>query len=352
MNIAFLVGGSIKGGGAERATSNLVNEMVISNHNIFLFTGIKGEDEYYLNPKVVRKVVFNHNFILDTLNLGKLLIYYKIDVAIGMGIYANLCACLLKKIIRTKIIISERNSPAHDLLSIKTKLLRFILYRFADGYVFQTKEAKEYYSQNIQRKSVVIHNPIKPDLPYKSNVNNKEIIAVGRLNKQKNYPFLIKSFAIFHKNHRDYILKIYGKGNELTLLQKLSKDLHIEDSVIFEGFCSNVHEAIKDSQLFVMSSDFEGMPNSLMEAMAMGFPVISTDCPCGGPRELIVDKENGILLKTTSENELANKITQLIENRELANKLSIKAKEIRNTHSVKKIVSLWFDFINRVCNCL
>lgn len=347
MNIAFLVGRSINGGGAERASVNLANETANSLNRVFVFSGPRAVDDYSLNHKVHRVIVFYQYYLMDCLRLIKAIKKNSIDVVIAMGIYASLCACLVRFFIDVKVIVSERNSPKHDLISWKSKLLRFLLYRLADGFVFQTKQAKEFYSKEIQKRSVVIHNPIKPNLPIKSILEKKEIVAVGRLEQQKNYPLLIEAFSLVHKNYPEFILKIYGRGKEEKRLSNIVNKLNLTDNVLFQGFSDDVHNKIKDAQIFVLSSSFEGMPNSLMEAMAMGFPVVSTDCPCGGPGELIINEVNGLLVQS-NPNDLAKALCKLIDSQKLRKSIGEKASCISKTHNVSLIANQWLKFIEQL----
>ncbi len=343
--IAFITQ-SLEGGGQERVTATLVNGLCEKDdYKVYLITGKASENEYSVNDKVTRIPVFNGNLVKDVISLRAVLNKKRIDVAVAMGIYANFVGCMSNIFQKTKIIISERNDPVHDRLSNKSKIFRFLFYRFADGYVFQTEQARSFYSKSIQRKGVIIPNPLKEGIPYKSDVCNKEIVAVGRLMPQKNYPNLIKAFSIVSKKHPDYILRIFGKGECENDLKMLCKKLNVADKVIFEGFCNNVHEQIKDSQIFVMSSDFEGMPNALMEAMAMGFPVVSTDCPCGGPASLIRNNENGILVEVNNYNDLASAICKLIDNSEFRKHLAVHAQTLKEKYSISLIMDKWRTLI-------
>lgn len=339
--IAFIII-ELKNGGAERVVANIANEYSTRKDCLFyLITGKRQEQDYPLNEQVNRQCILSGKLVEDVFELRKFLKRNKIDCAVGIDLYANWCVCLANYRIKTKMIISERNAPKHNFISKKSRLLIKLTYWRADAYVFQTQQAKDCYSKAIQKRGVVIHNPVKSDLPIKSNIESKKIVAVGRLNPQKNYPMLLKAFSLVHKEYPEYILQIYGQGEQKQCLESLIKQLKLDKNVVLCGYCEEVHNEIKDAEIFVMSSDCEGMPNSLMEAMAMGLSVICTDCPAGGPAELIEDGINGILTPVGDSNVMARKIKMLIEHNEVRNKLGKAAMEIRETHSIKNIIKQW-----------
>lgn len=330
-------------GGAERFAVNLANSLVKDENRVYLVTGPQGKDEYKLDPHVVRVPLIsnNKNLITDAVKIRSFCIEKKINTLIAINLFPNFVACLANVNLKTKVVITERNAPGYLKLSLKTRFLKKILYWMADQYVFQTEGAKNCYNKKIRNNSVVIQNPVKTGIPFKEKRDNKEIVAVGRLENQKNYPCLIEAFSLIHKTHPDFILRIFGEGTLKDELTNLCKEKGLIDVVVFEGFCFDIHDRIKQAQIYVLSSDFEGMPNSLMEAMAMGFPVISTDCPTGGPRELINDGENGFLVSVGDSIGLANKISYLIDNPCERERVAQQAMNIRNTHSEESIVAIW-----------
>lgn len=343
MKLLFVCEG-LTDGGAEHFTATMANYFCKADgYEVAFMTPPRQENEYPLNRLIRRYPVMRRGryLLADAAALKRIAHREKVSVVIGIGFYANLMVCLANIRMEAKAIISERNAPRQDQLSPLSRMLRFLCYRNADAYVFQTKQAKECYSKRIQSRAVVIHNPVAPDLPYRSGVCRHEIVAVGRLNKQKNYPLLLKAFREVSKRHPDYRLRIFGQGKLKGLLEREIEALHLSGKVCLEGFCLNVHEQIADSDLFVMSSDFEGMPNALLEAMAMGFPVISTDCPSGGPGEVICDGQNGILIGVGREKELEEAICFLIENPYKKTALGRNACAIRHTHSIEQIAAQW-----------
>ena len=340
MNIAILIN-SIAGGGSERFATILANGLSDRGYAVSLLTGPRQLDEFELNEKVNRVELFSHQqFPSSSIILHRYLNSQAIDVCIAIGIQANLTAALANIKLKTKIVLCERNAPKEDHLSWKSRLLRKLLYKRGDAFVFQTPDAQAYYSKSIQRKGVVIPNPVKEDLP-RSGVANKEIVAVGRLRPQKNYPLLLKAFSKVHHQHPDYQLRIFGKGNCLSQLEGLAHELDIREVVTFEGFRADVHQAMANSDIFVLSSDFEGLPNVLMEAMAMGFPVVSTDCPCGGPRMLIKNRDNGLLTKVGDADDLAKALSLLIEDPALKQKCASQASQIKDQYDLDKILLKW-----------
>ncbi|MCM1262986.1 MAG: glycosyltransferase [Butyrivibrio sp.] len=348
MRIAFVSEG-LAGGGSERQTVVIAGAFSTEDKDcVYLITGDEKEKEYTVPKKVKRLCVLkgNKTIVTDAVTLLKISKKHKIDVIIGMGIYANLLVSFVRLLGgKTRVVVSERSAPKYDNLSYKSKLLRKALYWRADGYVFQTNEERKYYSRKIQKKGIVIHNPVMNNLPYKTDKRNKEIVAIGRLMPEKNYSLLLNSFSIVCQKHSEYILRIFGVGVEEEKLKKLCSQLQIEKNVVFEGFQLDVHNKITDSDIYVISSDYEGMPNALMETMAMGFPVVATDCYGGGPRELIQDGVNGLLTPRGNVESMADRIIRLIEDEQLKISMGKHAMEIRETHSEQKIADMWKRYI-------
>lgn len=307
-------------GGAERVIAQLANYFTEQNVSCRIVTTDKREVIYPLDEKVKVVAIGKKS---DNKAIDRVLRYKKIrsviqenkpDVVLTMpedtGIYAILA------LIGTGIpvYVSERNNP-WVMPNVKiTRFLRKLAYPFAKGIIFQTEMAKSFFSEHIQKKGVVLQNPVDatriPE-PY-TGERKKVFAAVGRLELQKNFQMLIKAFSEFHKEEKDYQLIIYGEGKERTNLEKLIKQLNLEGSVSLPGRNKDVLNAINDSAAFILSSDYEGMPNALIEAMCMGMPVISTDCPSGGPRELIRNGENGLLIDVNDVEGMEKAMKQLV----------------------------------------
>lgn len=243
------------------------------------------------------------------------------------------------------IIVSERNDPRKNVTIVK-KIGRKFLYPLANKIVFQTEEAKNCFPENIRRKGHIIPNPINYNLPepYKGD-RKKEIVSFGRFVKQKNFKMAIDAFAKIHMEYPEYILTIYGKGDLKDEMIEYVKEKGLEKSIRFPGFEANIIDKIKKSGIYISSSEFEGISNSMLEAMAMGLPTVCTDCPVGGARMAIRNNENGILVPVGDTDAMYEGIKKIIEDSEFANKLSKNALNIRKELSIDRIIDMWINIM-------
>lgn len=260
---------------------------------------------------------------------------------------------LLAKDNSTKIIISERNDPSKFVNTKTTMAFIRRMYPKADAMVFQSPDAMQWYQENTNVKGRVIFNPIKPDLPERYvEERKKKIVNFCRISSQKNLTLLVNAFEIFSKEYPDYELYIYGdavgNGAEgyVDSVKETISHLNRQERIHILPAQNDIHNLIKDYAMFVSSSDFEGMSNSMLEAMAIGLPTICTDCPAGGARAIITDHENGILVPVNDEQAMADAMKEVADNPELAEKLSINGTKIREDLSVDKIVNQWMEIIN------
>ena len=343
-------------GGSERVISILSNNLVQENEISLLVYSDKNkayEFDKRINIFQTDKKVFKRSItvlINRIINAYKYIKKERPDVIITFLPYPSYIALLIKKIIKVKVIVCDRNDPKMEYSKRRSALLMNWLYPKADGFVFQTKEQQEYFSENIVKKSIIIYNPINPKFVNKGlNIKKeKTIITVGRLHCQKNHMLLIDAFIQINKKYPMYKLKIYGEGELKGELQEYIKNKKMQKNVILCGTTNNIQLELQKAEIFVLSSDYEGMPNSLIEAMACGVPVVATDCPCGGPKELITNRENGLLTKVKDMEELIEAIELLINNRELANKLGENSRKITDVLDLNKILLRWKKYISEV----
>lgn len=349
--ILFVVS-NISIGGAQRVTMILMDYFKKQGIEPILVAIGKSEGNYSFDDqyKVILLDQRGTFEILKTIKkMKKVFLDEKPDVIITMGVPTCIYSVLAVKGTKIPHIISERNDPRHFLGKKSTEKISRTLMRFAEGYVFQTEDAKNFYSQKIREKSCVISNPfIGKNLPQVVENKKYKIVTMGRLTAQKNHKLLIDSFKNVVDKYPKAELYIYGNGELKSYTQNLIKEKKLTENIFLMDACNDVHEKIKDATMFVLSSDFEGIPNALIEAMAMGLPVISTDCPCGGPKSLIENKKNGLLVPVNEIKELSSAMLQLIEDISLRNKLSINGKKIVEILDASLIGNKWLYYIKNI----
>ena len=345
MKIIFVLP-DMPGGGSERVVAMLANEYAKRGYQtaILLFAG--NQVAYPLDERIevyIAGKASGGNPFIQISRLFKMRRYYSKNK--GCYIFAfcvrgSIFSVIAAAGIPHRLLVSERNDPTR----MSGKKLRDWSYRKAEKLVLQTEEVKQYFSEDIQRKSVVIPNPVAGNMPEPfQGERKKQIVSVGRLQPQKNHKLLLDAFAAFHKIYTDYELHIFGIGELENDLKKQAKDLHIEDYVVFRGFSSNVQHEIWDSAMFVLSSDYEGISNSMIEALSMGVPVISTDCPVGGSRTYIENGVNGILTPVGDQKALSEAMIRLADDPELARKLSVNGAKIKDKYSLEKIADRFLE---------
>ena len=220
--------------------------------------------------------------------------------------------------------------------------MRDLSLELADACVFQTNDAKEYFSKRIQDKGTIIFNPINPELPERyTGIRRKAIVAVGRLAKQKNFSLLIDAYAEVAKIYPDYRLFIYGEGPERQQLEKKVQDLGLQDKIIMPGFSRDIYNEMNNCTAYVSSSDYEGMSNSMLEALALGLPTICTDCPIGGAKTVIENGINGILTPVGEVQPLSDAMLKVIEDDNFRNMISNNAYQIRKKLDVCDVARQW-----------
>lgn len=355
MKILFCIGNLSKGG-AERVASNLCNYLIKENE-VTIITTIGEKSEYILDEKIKIKCLENEdtdkNFIIKNIErirkLQKIVKTEKPDIIISFLPEPSYRILFFKIFNRKlKIIVSVRNDPKIEYKSKINRLVMKMLYPLANGFVFQTEEAKEYFSKKIQYKSIIIPNPIKEEFICEAYTGKREkiIVAVGRLEEQKNHKMLIEAFSKLPEEFKEYKLIIYGEGSLRNKLEEQINELKLNDRVLLPGQINNIKEKIYKASLFVLSSNYEGMPNALMEAMALGIPCISTDCPCGGPKFLIKNKENGYLIDTNDTENLYKMMEEILKTDQT--RISQNANKITIKLNPKNINKKWKEYIKEI----
>jgi glycosyltransferase involved in cell wall biosynthesis len=363
MKIAFHLN-SLEQGGAERVVTNLANQFVENGYEVILATEWYGENEFETDSRVRRIHVGlkegderKHRlvqFYLRIKYLKDFLKKEKPDILVPFtrrALYRGLTAAFFMKI---PVLISIRTDPAGHYEKPLDKIQIPLLFPRADGCVFQTEGAREFFAPRLQHNSRIILKPINPKyigvpIPEK---RNKTVVQSGRLVDFKNQPMLIRAFIEVHKKHPDYDLKIYG-GDSLDgtkeILEQIIEENHAQDYVHLMGASDTLEKDLVDAALFAFSSDWEGLPNALMEAMALGLPIVATDCPCGGPRTIMTNEVDGLLIPIKDQKALENGMNRLIEDRDLAERLGMAARRISEKANAQAVFEQWRDYVEELC---
>lgn len=349
MRITFLLA-SLGSGGAERVVSLLANKMVERGHQVEIIC-LKFNDVYYQTDsrvKVTLAMEQTQNRLTEVYWLRKYLKKQNPDVVIPFteGVYCFTILSLLGTGI--PIIASERLDPA--AMSPIRKFLKRLLLPYADWLVVQTQSIKDYFPKSIQKKTSIIYNPVNeeslsPALPSREGRLNR-IISVGRLYPQKNQAMMIRAFAKVADEFPDWQLVIYGEGPLRAELESLVSSFKLQDRVLLPGRTEHVIEELRKSKIFCMSSDYEGMSNSMIEAICVGLPIISTKV--SGTEELIKDGENGLLVEIGDESCMGDCMSNLMSSSVCRENMSIRNKKRAGLFDIDYIVNQWMELMNYV----
>lgn len=356
-----LVIGELRHGGAERITVYLANYLSAKGRCVYVISTFQGEVAYNLNEKihyiVLDRKIQDNNFFIRFLTLLKCLRkelkQINPDLVLGMMMYNGLAASLALIDKKIPVVTSERVNPASatNRKWLEKILILLMLFIKIKGVIFQTHEAQNYYPKLIQKKSIIIPNPLLvKEFPICSSRRGtyKRLISVGRLEPQKNHRLLINAFESVFKIFPEYTLYIYGEGSKRVDLEKQIREKGLENNVFLPGNIANVFDELNKSDVFLLTSNYEGMPNALIEAMAMGLPVISTKCEGGGAEFLIDHNVNGLLVPIDSQEELEEALFKLINDVELCKKLGAEAIKIRKTLDGEYICKQWMNYLDKV----
>ncbi len=334
---------------AERGKKVLiVNLKTTGNISSFERTAGKAEIITLAPPDKQNKNIY---YIREIKKIAK---QFKAEAIVGFTAFPNMYAAIVAKLLHIPSVIAERGDPARTSgNSVKDKVQLFLINRSAGG-VFQTEGAKEYYGKGLQKRGAVIPNPIfingeAPNIPYE--IREKTVVSVGRFdNNQKRLDIMLKAFKLFLKSHPDYILKLYGKGDDEEQIRQWCKELEIVDKIKFMGLTTSPMTDIAKDSMFIITSDYEGISNALLEAMAVGLPCVSTDHTPGGARLLIKHGENGLLAPIGDTEALAKCMCLFAENESLAKKCGENAKDVAVRFNPDRIIDMWEDYINKICD--
>ncbi len=340
MKITFVTS-TLTSGGSERVMSILANELADRGHNVSIILLRAPKVFYPINDSVKLYFAqdFSKNMMGKALWLRKHIQKERPDVVIPFmtSVYCMTIFALLG--VNVPIISSERIDPRFS--NRMRKIMRWMFLRFTTHLVVQTQAIKEYYSQSIQQRTTIIPNPITEKVfEEPAEIEKKHrIISVGRLYDQKNQKMMIRAFSQIANQYPAYTLIIYGEGPLRQELEDYIKSLNMETRVLLPGRTEDIVKELYNSEIFCLSSDYEGMSNALLEAVCVGMPVISTRV--SGVDDILVNGKNGLVVNVGDVGGLAVAFQTLLNDKELCDKFSKYNKRISVNYKIEKIVDDW-----------
>ncbi|MCI8966628.1 MAG: glycosyltransferase family 4 protein [Lachnospiraceae bacterium] len=349
---------SLQKGGSERVMVNLAEYFHRKRYDVILVTQYRLEEEYPISPEIRR--VYSEpdesalqggrirNFCVRFGALREIWSAYKPDVILSFLGKNNLMAVATAAFLPSKVAVSVRGEPTMEYEGRLMQMIARFVFRFADGVVLQTEGARAFFPKAVQKKSVILSNPLNEQFLNKRICEEREdlIVAAGRLDENKNHAMLIHAFAKIAEEYPAVKLVIYGEGTLRTVLEALVEEKGLGGRISLPGSVSDVADHICKARIFTLTSNTEGMPNSIMEAMALGIPVIATDCPCGGPSALIEDGVNGLLVPVGDAFALADAFRRIFEDREFELRLRENARGITQKLSPDRVDGEWEAYLN------
>lgn len=358
MKKLLIVTHKMSGGGCERVIAQLLGCYARSGVECLLATEC-GVPSFYDLPESVRHIYLSFDKSLKAIDipraykkLRKLVLQEKPDVVLAMPEKVNVWTVLFLLGTGVPVVVSERNDPHRHPESKVKRMLRWLFYPFAKGFIFQTEDAAAFFPKKIRSRGVVLDNPLDVSrIPARYEGTRRPVVAAaGRLHTQKNFEMLIRAFARFYKTHHSYSLVIYGEGGEKQALMRLASSLGVAGAVEFTGQSKTLLNDINDCAMFALSSDYEGMPNVLIEAMACGLCCVATDCPIGGVRSLVTDGENGLLIPVGGEEALVDVMTRIADDPALAARLGENAAGIQRRLDAERVAAQWREYLEQIKN--
>jgi glycosyltransferase involved in cell wall biosynthesis len=357
----LLLNESLGGGGAERQLSQLADELSLGGDNVSLATWASPEivDRYPLSTAVRRfhlrkseprggRIARTLTTAMSWLRLVRLIRRLKPDAIVSFSDVSNILAVAAAKFVRRPVVVSIRTNP-DAMYAIKPNWRRRAIaaYRDATIVVAQTSAVAQWCRLHGAENVRVIPNMVRGKMPEGRAMAERrlEVMSVGSLVHYKGHDTLLRAFAIAHRTSPEWRLTIVGEGPERGNLERLAQQLGVASHVVLPGFAEDVDELLAESSIFALPSRFEGFPNALVEAMAMGTAAIATDCDFG-PRDIISDGEDGLLVAVDEVDALAAALDRLMGDLPLRERLADRAVQVRARFSVDAVVAQWRAVVN------
>ena len=353
----LLVSSSLSRGGAERVAAILIRRWLDYGHEIeYVLTYPKIQEDIQIDPRTVIRYS-NSKRRGGTLNkirfIRREIRANKIDIVLCLqsGARAAICALACRGT-NAKLVVSERNSPADYPIRRLERILRRFAFSHANAVVFQTPQARDWFSRRIRNKGTIIYNPYELGLKPTEETIRNEILYVGRITPQKNITFLLDAFELFSKTHPDYMLSLVGKDEQNGAMQSYAFALKCAKQIRFIPFVKDMSPVYSRAKIQVLTSDYEGVPNVLIEGALFGIPAVARDARPGGVLPLIQDGVSGIVVPLHAEPScFADAMSKVVANYETFHAgAKQNGKRIKEMCDTDKIARAWIDLFNSLCS--
>ena len=360
-HIAFYIG-SLHKGGAERVFVNLAEFFRHEGYQVTMVTQYRYPDEEeYALPSGIKRVLSDLN--ADELSNSRIVNFYRRvcklhriwkseqpDLVLSCIGKNNFMAVVTTMFTKTRPVVSVVGEAREEYPSRLMHMLADFLFPYAAGIVLQTERSKYFFNKKIQRRAIILPNSLNPDFikPRYEGERDKRIVAVGRLDANKNHEMMIRAFAALKEKYPEYTLTIYGEGELRSYLEDLIKQLDISEQVLLPGVIPDVAKQIERAALFLLTSYSEGVSNAVIEALASGLPVISTDVPSGGTVELITDGMNGLIIPAGDGLALERAMDRLLGDPAYADRLGREASKIQKRLAPERVNRLWQQYFEGI----
>jgi len=358
-HVAFYIG-SLSKGGAERVFVNLAEYFISKGKQVTIITQYKKDNEYEL-PVGCERIISDitpeeekgrlYNFFARFIKLHHIFVRTNADIlltTIGKNNFMAICSAIF---IKTRIVVSVVADPKEEYASKTMRFLMQVLFPEADGIIMQTTQSLSFLKLGLSKVSKILPNSVSSNflLDRYEGIREQNIVTIGRMDANKNQEMTIRAFANIVGDYPNAKLTIIGDGELREKLEKIVSDLGISQNVIFTGIVSDVPDRLYKAYAFVLTSYTEGMPNTLLEAMAIGTACISTDCPCGGPFDLITPGKDGILIPVGDTDELEKQLRIILSDYEYTNALGINAHNTMLQYKPEIVNQKWYDLFTKIC---
>ncbi|MCM1251770.1 MAG: glycosyltransferase [Clostridium sp.] len=358
--VAFYIG-SLHKGGAERVFVNLAEHFLNQDYQVLMVTQYQKEDEYELAEGIDRVIsditpqeTTNNrmmNFWRRVEKLHRIWKREKPDLVLSCAGKNNFMTIVTTMFTKTKPVVSVVGEAKEEYPNRLMRMLANLLFPYAAGIILQTERSRAFFSKRIAKTAVILPNSLNPLFirPAFQGERQKRVVSVGRLDANKNHEMMIRAFAKLASKYPEYTLTIYGDGELRSYLEELIDSLEMSGRVLIPGVILNVAEEIEKASLFLLTSYSEGVSNALIEAMALGLPVIATDVPSGGTVELIRHGENGWIIPTGDERALEKAMDKLLSDTALADRLGTQARGIQERFAPERVNRQWQEYFQSLC---